>query len=177
MQVYTLYLNTAITSPVSNLIVPVNVADKANATWMVDFRSLFNGANEKYRRCSLKFSIQSNQWTAAGTDWNNYNGYLTINIPSRYGSSTTNGTQLGMIYPVDVPTTNTTNHCFLNTTLNQPQGIDILAPGDNTFLNVRFLNNDSYSTMGSSVPDYQLLLQFEFSEPWETNVSSDIPFF
>ena len=165
MRTYNLYLNTLITSPASNAIVPINITNKANAQWNVDFRTLFNGAHEKYRRCSVRFSMQSESWAASGTDWENYSGYLAISLPSIFGSSTTTGTLLGLINPIDCPTTGTTTHCYQISTLSDAQGVDIVIPTSNQLLNVMFVADDSFGLIASTMPNYSLLLQFEFSEP------------
>lgn len=166
VQTYTLYLSTLITAPTSNLVVPLNITDIGNAVWQVDFRSLFNGDNKKYKRCSVRFNLQSSTWTAAAADWANYCGYLSINLPSNYISTTGKGSILGLIYPQDCPTTSSTVHCYQVNTMGHQQGVDINMPGDNQLLNIQFLNDDSFNTIGT-LPDYQLLLQFELSEPIE----------
>ena len=165
-KVYTLYLSTSVISPTTNLIVPLNVTDKGNATWQVDFRSLFNGDNNRFKRCQVRFNLQSSSWTAGGTDWNTFQGYLSLNLPSTYTASTSKGTPLGLIFPIDAPTTSTTTHVYQVSTLGNAVGVDINMPSDNQLVNFQFLNDDSFSNIGS-VPDWQILLSFELSEPIE----------
>lgn len=164
MKVYQLYLSTMITTPKTNNVVPLNVSDKGNCTWQVDFKSLFNGDNLKYKRCQVRFNLISETWTAGASDWNNYTGYLSVNLPSSFCSTTGMGTPLGLISPTDAPTTGSSTHCYLVSTLGDQVGVDINMPSENQFLNVQFLNDDSFSII-SSVPNYQLLLNFELSEP------------
>lgn len=171
VKIFHLWLNTKLTTPATNLAVPItNVSATTlnNVSWMVDFDSLFRGWNKKYKRCNVKFQLNSDTWTASGTDWETYNGILAFNLPSDAGSSTTNGTALGLIQPVDCPTTGTSTHCYFVSTLSNQQGVDILVPQSNQIFTISFLRNTTVMNLiTTSLPDYQILFQFELSEPIE----------
>jgi len=164
MRSYQLYLSTLITSPVSNLIVPVNITNKGNATWQVDFKSLFGNDYGKYSRCSIRAQMHSASWVAANTDENTYDGYVSLNLPSTYTASTSSGTPIVLLNP-SLATYATTPQSFYNvSTLGNVQGTDINMPSENQFVTIQFIGNDSFGIM-PTVPDYQILLQFELSEP------------
>jgi hypothetical protein len=170
MKVYHLYLSTKITSPTSNLVVPlqsVSTATLPSMSWMVDWDSLFKGENKRHKRCSVKFQLNADSWSAVSTDWEVYNGLLACNLASNAGSSTNYGTALGLFYPIDVPTTNTTFHTYSLNTLSHQSGVDIIPPTSNAPLQILWLKGNGAMGFisGVGVVDYQILLQFELSEP------------
>jgi hypothetical protein len=163
-RVYNLYLSTQVTSPAGNFIVPLNITAKNNAQWMVDFKSLFGEDARKYRRCQVRFHLTSESWVSAGTDWQNYSGYLAVSLPSMFQSNTTIGTVLGLVNPSDTPTPESAS-CYNVSTLGNQVAADINMPADNQLVNIRFCSDDSMSLMASTLPNYQILLSFELSEP------------
>lgn len=163
-RIYNLYLSTQITTPANNLVVPVNITNKANGQWMVDFKSLFGADAYKYRRCQVRFHLTSESWTSAASDWNNFQGYLALTLPSTFQSATTIGTVIGLLYPQDTNSTDSNNSYNL-TTLGNQVGVDINMPRDNQLVSIRFCNDDSLSIMNAAVPNYQILLCFELSDP------------
>lgn len=164
MRSYQLYLSTLITSPTSNNIVPINVSNKSNATWQVDFKSLFGNDYDKYSRCSVRCQLHSAAWAAANGDENLFDGYLSLNLPSTYCASTSSGTQIALLNP-SLATYSTTPQSFYNiSTLGNVQGTDVNMPSQNQFVNIQFLSNDSFGFIQNTT-DYQILLQFELSEP------------
>lgn len=170
MKVFHLYLSTKITSPTSNLVVPLQTPTAttlAYLSWLVDWDSLFKGENKNYKRCSVKFQLNSDSWTALSTDWETMNGILATNLASNAGSSTNWGTVLGMVYPIDTPTTNTTTHCFSINTLSNQNGVDIIPPTSNSTLQLLWLKSSGAMGYMTNLLDYQIILQFEFSEPIE----------
>lgn len=160
---YQLYLSTLVTSPTSNNIVPIDISNKANATWQVDFRSLFGNDMGKYRRCSVRVQLHSASWNATNTDENTYDGYLTLSLPSTSSASTSKGVPVALMNP-SLATYSTTPQSFYNvSTLGNVLGTDINMPSENQLLNIQVLNNDSFNTM-ATMPDYQILIQFELSD-------------
>lgn len=164
MRSYQLYLSTLITSPASNNIVPINVTNKANVTWQVDFKSLFGNDYGNYSRCSVRCHLVSTPWSSTSTDSQSNDGYISLNLPSTFCASTSKGTPIALLY--SSPATNTTAGTFSYynvNTLGNNQGTDINMPSQNQFLNIQLLGNDSFSAVSSY--DYSILLQFELSEP------------
>jgi hypothetical protein len=167
MPVYTLYLSTLISSPTSNNIVVLNKNNLSNVSWRVDWDSLFHGEQNKYKFCRVRFFLMGEAFTAstpATNDWNNYSGYLTVSLPSMFNASTTLGTILGLIHPIDNPITGTGNHCMFINNLSEC-GVDINISGLSGVqqLNVGLL---SWSTAASpqyitTMQEYQLLLTFD----------------
>jgi hypothetical protein len=166
MRSFQLYLSTLITSPASNNIVPIDVTNKGQCTWNVDFKSLFGNYYGKYKRCSVRTQMQSASWVAADTDENSYDGYLSLNLPSTYSASTSAGTPIALLNPSLAPYASTPQSFYNVSTLGNVHGTDINMPGENQFITIRFLTNDSFGTM-IGVPNYQIMLQFELSEPIE----------
>lgn len=158
---YQLYLATEITSPTSNLIVPIDKTNKANVTWQVDFKSLFGDDINKFKRCTLRAHFLSQVMATTDTVFDVKGGFLAINLPTTYSSSTsTSGTPVMLIFPSGEPSLTAEYVAYNCSTLGNVQGVDIPMPTSNQFLNVRLMNSDS-TNIQLSAPDYQLILQFE----------------
>lgn len=166
IRTYQLYLSTQVTSPTSNNIVPINVTNRANAVWQVDFKSLFGNDFDKYKRCSVRAELISEKWVGADNDMNTYSGYLGINLPSTGNASTTLGTPILSIFPSGVISATTVQAAYIISSMGSNQGVDIIFPSANQLMNIMFVNNDAMTLM-STVPHYQILFQFELSEPIE----------
>lgn len=164
MPVYTLYLSTQITSPATNIIVPVNKTNLANVSWNIDWDNLFRKENYLYTNCRVRFQLVTNKWSASAgnTDWDDYQGYLGCSLPSSYNATTTNNTILGMIFPTDVYTiTASTSHAYVISSLSDV-GVDINMPKYNSIFNLQFRNTNTQSFISSTImPEYQILLTFE----------------
>jgi hypothetical protein len=168
MRTYQLYLSTLITSPATNNIVPIDVSNKANVTWQVDFKSLFGNDYGKYSRCSVRCHLVSTPWTTTSTDSQSNDGYISLNLPSTFCASTSKGTPIALLY--SSPATNITAGTFSYynvNTLGNNQGTDINIPSQNQLFNIQLLGNDSFAAVSSY--DYNILLQFELSEPFLIN--------
>lgn len=171
---YQLYLSTQVLSPASNNVVPVNKTNKANVTWQVNFKTLFGNDYNKYKRCSVRALLISETWNTADTDVANYSGYLAINLPSVSSSFTTLGTPILLLTPSKALSRNPANATdfppalsYYNcSTMDAAQGVDINLPSENQFMSIQFCNNDSFSLM-TTVPEYNIMFQFELSEPVE----------
>jgi hypothetical protein len=166
MRTYQLYLSTLITSPVTNNIVPINVTNKANVTWQVDFKSLFGNDYGKYSRCSVRCHLVSTPWVSTATDSETNDGYISLNLPSTFCASTSKGTPIALLYS-SVATNQVLNtpYSYYNVnTLGNNQGTDINMPSQNQLFNIQILSNDSFIAVSSY--DYNILLQFELSEPF-----------
>jgi hypothetical protein len=157
---YQLYLATEITSPTSNNVVPINITNKGNATWQVDFKSLFGDDINKFKRCTLRAHFLSQVFNTSDTAYDAYSGYLTINLPTVQSASTSKGTPLMLLSPSLAPYSTTSKISYDCSSLGNVQGVDIPMPNANQLFNVQLINSDSFNTI-SSVPDYQLILQFE----------------
>lgn len=163
MRTHNLYLSTQVTSPANNLIVPVNKSNLANVTWQVNFRELFGNDYGKYKRTVVRAHLISEKWAASNTDTNTRSGYLAVNLPSSSNSTTTIGTSLMLVYPSFSVTLDQQLAYYNVSSLADVNGVDIVRPMENQFINVMFINNDAMTAM-TSVPEYQLLLQFELSD-------------
>lgn len=161
MPIYTLYLSTQVTSPVSSIIVPVNKSNLANVSWNIDWDNLFRKEQYNYKHCRVRFSLVTDRWTsgAGNTDWDDYQGYLACSLPSSYNAVTTNGTLLGLIYPTDIYTlTASTEHGYVINNMEE-LGVDVSMPNGNSILSIMFLNHNSRFI--SITPEYQIMLSFE----------------
>lgn len=162
MPVYTLYLSTLVTAPLSNAVVPLSKTTLGNCSWRVDFQNLFKGNEYKYEHCRVRYALSTNTFAAsvpAVNDWLNYCGYVAITLPTMYNAETTVGAVLGIINPSDSPITGTSFHCVQSTTLGEC-GVDIIVPTGVQQLNVLMVNDDQMSIM-STFQEYQILLTFE----------------
>jgi hypothetical protein len=103
-RVYHLWLTTRIlqvNANKGNPVVPVtpitiDSANVNNVTWAVNWDDLFKRENKNYKRCTLRFQLNSVGFTRTDTDWGDYNGVLTCNLGSNSVGITTFGTPLGM---------------------------------------------------------------------------------
>jgi hypothetical protein len=176
-KVFHLWLSTKLTSPASNLAVPLNNTGATklnNISWMVDWDSLFRGWNKKYKRCSVKFQLNMDSFTGISTAWETLNGVLVCNLASNTGSSTNGGTALGLYYPITNPTGGTT-HCMALNYLGNQNGVDIIVPQDNAVFTLSFSGINTSGQLhlnNTTIGDYQILLQFELSEP----IQEPLPF-
>ena len=178
VKTYQLYLATTITNSVVGLISPINVSQKNNATWQINFKSLFGNDYGKYKRCSVRFHLTSQDFSTSdqANIYDAMAGYLIINFPSTSSITIGQGLPLGIIMANSLLLT-TGDPSFLpllfydTSTLGNVQGVDINMPSDNQFLNIqcRSLTNGNLlnPVAGTSFPDYQILLQFELSDPIE----------
>ena len=174
-KVYHLWLSTRIVGSngnAGNPVIPVSPpiissTNVNNVSWQVDWDNLFKGENKKYKRCSVKFQLNSVAFTAVDTDWADYNGVLTCNLQSSSVGTTTFGTPLGLIYPIANPAPSATNgRVFALNTLGQQQGVEVLIPSGNTLFSLMWYNSKNVSLL-TTLYDYQIFLQFELSEPIE----------
>jgi hypothetical protein len=166
MRIYSIYLSTYNTIPVNNGVVPIDITNPANASWMVDWENLFKGDQQKYKRCTLRYQLISNDWTGTSTNFKNFSLPISCNLPSMFHSSTSIGTTLGLIYPQTVPTGGA-NHCFVGNTLQNAHGVDISIPSGVFPFTMTFGANDTFgvSTVNSVLTGYILFLQFQLSIP------------
>jgi len=161
MPVYTLWLSTQITTPVTS-VVPIDQSNLAKASWRVDFDSLFRKENYNYKYCRVRYNLIGESFTAsspAGGDWTNYNSYLAVSLPSSFNSLTTSGTVLGLVFPQDSPITGTGVHCIISNTMNE-YGVDINVPTSTQVLTVTFMNWIT-NLPNDVMQNYQVLFAFE----------------
>ena len=164
---FNLYLSTAITNSTTssfNMVTPIDKTNLANVTWRIDWDNLFRGMNYKYRRCVVRVGIQSASWVAGADDWNAYSGYMAVNMPSAFGSTTNNGTMLMFLHAQDAPTTGTTTHCIFTSTMDNACGVDVIMPTGVQQVTFSMYNDDAM-TLFTSFPEYQLRMCIELSEP------------
>jgi hypothetical protein len=93
---------------------------------------------------------------------------LVCNLASDAGSNTNGGTALGLYYPITNPTGGS-NHCMELNYLGNQQGVDIIVPQNNAIFTLSFMTVSSstgqFQLNTTTIADYQILLQFELSEP------------
>lgn len=172
-RVYHLWLSTYISSagaPAGSPVVPVlpaslTTSNQNQITWQIDWDNLFKGDNKKFKHCNLRFKLNSQSWTATGTDWDTYNGVLCCNLASNSSGTTTYGTPLSLFAPEDCPTTGTTTHCIQINTLAYQFGADVIVPTGNSYFTISWYKQDFVELMGVPIYDYQVLLQFELYDP------------
>lgn len=177
VRVYHLWLSSKITSPTSNLVVPLNNTGSSalnNLSWSVDWDSLFRGWNKKYKRCTVKYQLNMDSFTGVSTAWETLNGVLVCNLASDSGSSTNGGTALGLYYPQTNPTGGST-HCMAVNYLGNQNGVDIIVPQSNSIFTLSFMKSTgAYGLNTTTMGDYQILLEFELSEPIEDPYKQNI---
>lgn len=162
---YLLYLNTNTGSP--NLI---DNTSTANVKWMIDWDSLFNRENYKYKHCQVRIRLVGEN--NATQDTSNTSGVLIAN----FGQSFTGGNVQGVVLaPIDLTRsniyvasawTNAQAYIDINTMTNQlGQNID-MPIGLNTF-NLQMWRNgygaqgDAENILVANTVPYYALLQFE----------------
>lgn len=161
IKTYQIYLSTFDTVLNNNNVQPINLSTPNNATWNINFKALFGNDYGKFKRCSLRGHFISTVYNSEPLDAN-ATGYITVSLPSISGSSNV-GTVVGLFYPSYAIGTNQAIITF--NTLGNVQGVDINMPSENQFLNIQlkqFLETQDNIPL---LPNYQILLQFELSEP------------
>lgn len=174
-RVFHLWLSTYITSsstPGNSQVIPVipatlTTTNQNQITWQIDWDSLFKGENKNYKRCNVRLKLNSESWTAAAGDWESYNGVLTCNLASNSVGNTTFGTPLSLFSAEDAPTTGTTTHCIQINTLGHVFGTDINVPTGNSYFTISWYKQTFLELLAVPVYDYQILLQFELTDPIE----------
>jgi len=174
-RVFHLWLSTYITSSSTTgtaQVIPVipatlTTTNQNQVTWQINWDSLFQGENKKYKRCNVRFKLNSQSWTAGGTDWDTYNGVLTCNLASNATGDTTFGTPLAIFSPEDAPTTGTSVHVIQMNTLNHQFGTEVQVPTGNSFFTISWYKQTFLELMAVPIYDYQILLQFELCDPIE----------
>ena len=174
-RVFHLWLSTYISStsaPKGNPVVPVipttlTTSNQNQITWQIDWDDLFKGENKKFKRCNLRFKLNSESWTAAGGDWESYNGVLCCNLASNSSGTTTFGTPLSIFAPEDAPTTGTSIHVIQINTLTHQFGADVIVPTGNSYFTLSWYKQTFLELLSVPVYDYQVMLQFELYDPIE----------
>jgi hypothetical protein len=162
-EIFTLALTTSNTNSNNDnnpvLRIPGNYAD---VTWNVDWDTLFRGRQSLFKFCRVRFSLY--QGTAT-YNWNAQTGYLAANFSSDFNAPTTMlPTILSLLYAQQTPNTQTTDQCYIVSTLNEC-GVDInlSALVGRQFLNIKWVNDDAYSLIANIATDWEIILQFELS--------------
>jgi len=143
--------------------------NKSAVGWYVNWNNLFNNENLLAgKKCQVRYRFSSERWSPSSTtDWNNYTGYLTLNLSSQYqqngGGS---GLVLDIINPVYIPQDASGQNVFSvynQGTLNASTGININVPTGSSLLEVRLFNDTIYPTLiplANSI-SWSLFLTFE----------------
>jgi hypothetical protein len=174
-RVYHLWLSSYITSsstPGNSQVIPLipetlTTTNQNQITWQINWDDLFKGENKKFKRCNLRFKLNSQSWTAGATDWDSYNGVLCCNLGSNSVGNTTFGTPLAIFSPEDAPTTSTTTHVIVINTLAHQFGTEVLVPTGNSFFTISWYKQTFLELLAVPVYDYQVMLQFELYDPIE----------
>ena len=178
IRTYQIYLSTTITTPNLGCINPVNLTSNNNASWQINFKSLFGNDYGKYKRCCVRFHLTSQDFSTSdqANIYDAMAGYLTVNFPSSSSITIGQGLPLGIITGTTLllATGDATPLPLLfydTSTLGNVQGIDIPMPSENQIFNIqcRSLTNGNLliPVAGTFFPHYQILLQFELSDPVE----------
>lgn len=177
IKTYQIYLSTTITTPNLGCINPVNLTSNNNASWQINFKSLFGNDYGKYKRCSVRFHLISEDFASSdqANVFDAMAGYLTVNFPSNSSITIGQGLPLGLIRGIStgLTTGDPTYYPLVfydDSTLGNNQGVDIPMPAENQIFNIqfrRFITGALLAPTGGTFPHYQILLQFELSDPVE----------
>ena len=162
MPVYSLFLNTATTN------VNYSFAGKstnASVFWNINYDDLFQGDNKIYKNCRVRFQLISTRWTTSATDWDNYCGYITTNLASKYQQQRgLNGTVLGMIHP-QIPAIAAIQTATIgyNISTLQTTGVDINVPQGFSPLYINLYTDSTSQALISwtTEPQWSIFLTFE----------------
>lgn len=148
MPIHSLYLSTLSPSPIAPIVDTATMV-----AWNVNWDNFFNGAKGEY--CHVKFLLTSKSGTLV---YNNTLGSLRANFSTKYANNY-NGVNLGLVYPVNNPTS--TDHRILGDTTSSI-GVEITRPRGNQAFQLQFIGMDE--TIISVALDYQVWLYFEIDE-------------
>lgn len=147
-KVYTLYLSTL--TPFGQNI-PTDKTNLANVKWNVNWDSLFDDAPDC--DCRVRFLLTSKSGALV---YNNTLASLRASFSSIF-QNTYNGVNLGLINPVNNPTS--TDHRFLGDTTSNV-GIQIQRPRGNQDFRLQMIGLDEAQI--TNALDYQVWIYFEF---------------
>lgn len=160
MRLYTLYLNTKITT---GFLAPTNKTNLNCVYFSVPWESVFpTSMNAKrYLNPNAKCRIKAHLVSAAssGIIWANHKGTLRIGGMVSNSQNPTNGVILGVVKPV-VSATSTSNW-YLECDTIATDGIEISIPTNNNIC--IGLYNDAGNAMSNSL-EYELILHFEIED-------------
>ena len=148
----TLFLSTdSITNP------PQHLGNKASATWIVDYDVIFNG---KTGLCKVHTNLlsKSQNTTSLTTNWNSLVGTIRGSFSSIYSSNTA-GMVLANLTPNSIGNSSTTFYYTGISESNQAPIINI--PTGKSQISIRLIDTTETNLL-ASVPDYQILLTFEW---------------
>lgn len=164
---YSVYLNTKTTS---GPLKPTSVANLANARWDINWNTVFPTSINTTQlinnnaKCKLRAQFVSD--STASLTWAANKGTLRIGgIPSISQYSLGSGLVLGIIQPVVIPAGGA---YYLQLDTTQGVGQEISIPTQSSIC-VCLLQSDGIS-MQANVPDYELVLHFEFEDDDKENM-------
>jgi hypothetical protein len=158
MPIYTQYL-TSVGNPSWNNGMPQQSGD-GQVRWNLNWDDIFRMENHKYRKCRVRITLTMHSWTAGANDWANYMGYLSCNLQSLSGATSTYGTLLSLIYPQNAPTTGSSIHAMLVNTADEC-GVNVMTPMGNQDFTLTFRPMDLNSSVIKPIYNFQCLLYFE----------------
>jgi len=165
VRAYQLYLNTDTNNPIPNVVIPIDQSNRGSVTWQVNFRALFGNDFRRFKRCCVRAHLISKNWSPANNnDTLSYSGFISMSLPTTYSSSTVRGVPLMLIYPTAATLYDSVQSYYNVSTMDDTEGVDINMPAENQYLNLQFVSYDTFNTL-TNTPDYQIMLQFELSEP------------
>lgn len=95
-ETYTILLQSDTGVPAIGLVKPFPYTNINNVTWRVDYDNLFNGRQELFEFCRVRFQLIGGPGSYTP---NNQRGYLTASLPTSFNAQTTIDTILGVINP------------------------------------------------------------------------------
>lgn len=163
-EVFTLYLqtnnqdNTATTNPIT----PIDVSNRSNITWNIDFDNLFNlkNKNNQYKFCRVRYHLTTNRFPLGSLGYDDGLGYLACNLRTDNSLITCNNTILGLVYLQPINIVGFTDLCYVSNTLEE-KGVDIIIPQGTQYFTLSFFNLTNTFISNINTNGYQILIQFE----------------
>jgi hypothetical protein len=159
-ETYTIFLVSSTNASALNLIKPLPYTNTNNITWRVNYDDLFNGRQELFEFCRVRYQLVNGSIT--GLTLNDNQGYISANFPTDFNAQTTNGCILGIIACQENPIVAGTPGVFIVEGQNDI-GVDInhkqltgVQP-----LNIQWINS-SGNPMNIFTQNYSIELMFEF---------------
>jgi len=158
-ETYSLLLQSSATASAQNLVRPFPYTNKNNVTWRVNYDQLFNGRQELFEFCRVRFQLV--EGSNVGSTLNQNQGYISASFSTDFNAQTTNGCILGLIVAQE-NTIGGTDGVFIANGQNDV-GVDI---NHKQLIGVQPLTiqwiNSSGDGMSGITQDYSLEIMFEF---------------
>jgi len=163
-EVYSLCLTTSNTnSNILNNPIIRTAGNYSDVSWLVNWDEIIPQEKiEEYKYCRVRFNLYQGAYPSY--TYNNQLGYLCANFQSNFNAPTTDlPTILGILHTSINPNSGgSETGVYQRSTLDEV-GVDININGlkGRQYLQLKWVNDDSYNTISNITKDWEIMLTFQ----------------